>query len=245
MSTSNFVTNNTLTVGGIPIQVIRKSIKNLHLGVYPPDGHVRVSAPLHLSDDNIRLAVVARLSWIKKQQAKLLSQPRQSQREMVTGESHYVFGKRCRLEVLERRGRHEIIPKNNTTLLLYVNAGTSKKNQALVLNEWYRSQLKIRIAPLIDHWQSKIGQSVSDWGIRKMKTKWGSCNIDKRRILLNLELAKKPPECLEYVVVHELVHLLERKHGDRFKAYLDHYFPQWRVCRDVLNREPLGPFESN
>ena len=229
-----------MLVSGITVQVVRKPIKNLHLSVYPPDGHVRVAVPKLLSDDNVRLAVISRLSWIKKQQANFQSQPRQSAREMVTGESHYLFGKRYRLEVIERRGCHEIAIANNTTLQLFVNPGTSTLNRALVLNQWYRNQLKAQIPDLLNRWQLTIGKEVQDWGIKKMKTKWGSCNITEQRIWLNLELAKKPLECLEYVIVHELVHLYERYHNKRFKTYMDRYLPQWHRCRDILNREPLG-----
>lgn len=229
-----------MVVSGIAVQVVRKPIKNLHLSVCPPDGRVRVAVPLHMTDDNVRLVVISRLSWIKKQQASFQAQPRQSEREMVTGESHYVFGKRYRLEVSERQGCHEIVFKNNSTLQLFVNPGTSTQNRVLVLNEWYRDQLKAQIPDLLNHWQSAIGKQAADWGIKKMKTRWGSCNIAQRRIWLNLELAKKPLECLEYVLVHELVHLLERHHNDRFKAYMDKYLPQWQRCRDILNREPLG-----
>jgi len=240
VSISDFVIDTTLVVSGIPVQVVRKAIKNLHLSVCPPDGHVRLAVPLHMTDDNVRLAVITRLSWIRKQQANFQAQPRQSEREMVTGESHYVFGKRYRLEVIERRGRHEVIIKNNSTLQLFVNPGTSTQNRALVLTEWYRKQLKARIPDLLKHWEPVIGEQVTAWGIKKMKTKWGSCNISQRRIWLNLELAKKQIECLEYVLVHELVHLLERHHSDRFKAYMDKYLPQWQRCRDILKREPLG-----
>jgi len=240
VSISNLVISNNLVVSGIPVQVVRKNIQNLHLSVCPPDGHVRVAVPSHMTDDNVRLAVISRLSWIRKQQANFEAQPRQSECEMVTGESHYLFGQRYRLEVIERRGRHEIIIKNNSTLQLFVNPGTSTQNRALVLNEWYRDQLKAQIPDLLSRWQSKIGKQIADWGIKRMKTKWGSCNIAQRRIWLNLELAKKPIECLEYVLVHELVHLLERHHNDRFKTYMDKYLPQWQRCRDILKREPLG-----
>lgn len=229
-----------MLVSGIPVQIVRKSIKNLHLSVYPPDGRVRVAVPKHLSDDNVRLAVISRLGWIKKQQARFQAQPRQSAREMVTGESHYLFGKRYRLDVIERRGTHEIAIANNNTLQLFVNPGTSTQNRELVLNQWYRHQLKAQIPALLDRWQLIIGKEVEDWGIKKMKTKWGSCNITKRRIWLNLELAKKPLECLEYVLVHELVHLHERYHNDRFKAYMSKYLPQWQLYRDILIREPLA-----
>lgn len=229
----------TLLVRDIPVQVVRKPIKNLHLGVYPPNGCVRVAAPLPMTDSNVRLAVISRLGWIKKQQATLLAQPRQSMREMVSGESHYVFGKRFRIEVIEAWGRHEIVVKNKRTLQLFVTPGTSTQNRELVLNEWYRQQLKSRIPDLLNHWQPIVGEPVSAWGVKKMKTKWGSCNISQRRLWLNLELAKKPTECLEYVLVHELVHLLERHHSDRFKALMDKFLPQWQHCRDILKQEPL------
>ncbi|WP_413166819.1 M48 family metallopeptidase [Capilliphycus salinus ALCB114379] len=224
------------------MQVIRKSIKNLHIGVYPPEGRVRVAAPFYLTEDNIRLAIISRLSWIKKQQAKFAAQPRQSKREMVSGESHYIFGQRYRLQVVERRGRHELEMVNNNTVQLFVNPGTSPQNCALVLAQWYRSQLKDIIPKLLNKWQPIIGVTVEDWGIKKMKTKWGSCNINQRRIWLNLELAKKPIECLEYVLVHELVHLLERHHNERFKTYMDEYLPQWQQYRDLLNQQPLTDF---
>lgn len=229
-----------MLVSGIAVQIVRKPIKNLHLSVYPPDGRVRVAVPKHLSDDNVRLAVISRLSWIKKQQANFQAQPRQSAREMVTGESHYLFGKRYRLDVIERRGCHEIVIANNITLQLFVNPGTSTQNRELVLNQWYRHQLKAQIPDLLNRWQLAIGKEVQDWGIKQMKTKWGSCNITKRRIWLNLELAKKPLECLEYVLVHELVHLHERYHNKVFYAYMNKYLPQWQQCRDILKREPLG-----
>ncbi|MFC1513018.1 M48 family metallopeptidase [Thermodesulfobacteriota bacterium] len=229
-----------MIVRGIEVQVVRKAIKNLHLAVYPPDGRVRVAVPKHISDDHVRLAVISRLAWIKKQQADFLAQPRQSAREMVTGESHYLFGKRYRLELLERRGRHEVVVKNNTILQLFVSPGTTLANRHLVLNEWYRAQLKARIPELLDHWQTITGAEVTAWGVKKMKTKWGSCNASQGRIWLNLELAKKPPECLEYILVHELAHLLERHHNERFRGLMDRFLPQWRLSRDILKREPLG-----
>lgn len=222
------------------MQVLRKDIKNLHLSVHPPDGGVRISVPLYVDDDHVRLAIIGRLPWIRKRQKHFREQPRQSAREMVTGESHYVFGKRYLLEVVERWGKHEVIVKNNTTLLLHVRPGTATANRLRVLNDWYREQLKERIPSLLDKWQSKIGVEASSWGVKRMRTRWGSCNITKRRIWLNLELAKKPPECLKYVLVHELVHLLEKHHNDRFRGHLNRFLPIWQHSRDVLRGEPLG-----
>jgi predicted metal-dependent hydrolase len=229
-----------MEVGGVKILVVRKNIKNLHLSVHPPDGGVRIAVPLHVNDDHVRLAIIGRLPWIRKRQKHFREQPRQSAREMVTGESHYVFGKRYLLEVVERWGKHEVKVKNNTTLLLHVRPGTTTANKLLVLNDWYREQLKQRIPGLLVKWQNKIGVEASSWGVKRMRTRWGSCNIQRRGIWLNLELAKKPPECLEYVLVHELVHILERHHNNRFRGFLDRYMPTWRVARDVLKREPLA-----
>lgn len=231
---------NLLSINDIEVQVVRKDIKNVHIAVYPPNGRVRVAAPTHITDDNVRLAIISKLGWIKKQQATFQAQVRQSQREMVTGESHYFWGHRYRLEVIERHGKHEVAIKNSRKLLLCVNPGTSRANRELVLHEWYRAALKERIPDLIAKWEPIIGREVAEWGIKKMKTKWGSCNIGQRRIWLNLELAKKPPECLEYILVHEIVHLWERHHTERFRAYMDAFMPNWRFHRDVLNQAPLA-----
>lgn len=220
--------------------MVRKSIKNLHLGVYPPDGRVRVAVPQHLTDDNVRLAVIAKLGWIKKQQTAFQSQVRQSEREMVPGESHYVWGRRYRLEVVEGNGRHRVFIKNNSKLVLCVTPHTTTANREMVLQEWYRAEIKQRLPALLAKWQPIIGKSVAGCSIKKMKTKWGSCNIARQHIWLNLELAKKPVECLEYILVHEMVHLLERHHNDNFRVYMNQFLPQWRVYRDVLNQYPLA-----
>jgi len=228
-----------LTVNGIDVQIVRKDIKNLHLAVYPPDGHVRVAVPKHVTDDNVRLAVVSKLSWIKKQQQDFKDQPRQSVRQYISGECHYYFGKRCRLELIERIGKHEIGLKKSGKLQMFVRPGTSVPNKEKLLNEWSRAELKSRVPELVEKWQPIMGEKIAGWGVRKMKTKWGSCNIGKRHVWLNLELAKKPPECLEYILVHEMVHLLERNHNENFKKLMDKYLPNWRSLRDELNRAPL------
>lgn len=225
-----------MRVSDIDVQVVRKDIKNLYLRVYPPDGRVRVSVPLHVTDDNVRLTVISRLKWIRKQQSRFLRQPRQSRREILSGERHYVFGRSYLLEVVERRGRHEVLVKDNSTLSLYVSPGTSQSDRERVLNEWYRDLMKNRITALLEKWQPIIGKDVAEWGVKRMKTRWGSCNINRRRIWLNLELARKPVECLEYVLVHEMVHLYERHHNGDFERYMDKYMPQWRLHRDTLNQ---------
>jgi len=229
-----------ISVGGVTVDVVRKAIKNLHLGVYPPHGRVRVAAPLAVSDDAVRLAVIGKLGWIKRQQSKFEAQPRQSQREMTHGESHYFLGQRFRLRVTEHDGPASVLVRSTKFIDLYVRPQTRTEQREQVLQRWYRARLKALIAPLLEKWQPVLGVQVSDWAVKKMKTKWGSCSVDARRIWFNLELAKKPRQCLEYIAVHEMVHLLERHHNDRFTALMDRFLPQWRVCRDELNRAPLG-----
>jgi predicted metal-dependent hydrolase len=228
-----------ITVSGLTVEVVRKAIKNLHLGVYPPHGRVRVAVPLAVSDEAVRLAVIGKLAWIKRQQAKFEAQPRQSRREMIRGESHYFLGQRYRLRVIEHHAAGKVILRN-ASIDLYVRPETSADQREQVVQRWYRSQLKALIPALLDKWQLVLGVQVADWGIKKMKTKWGACTIDARRIWINLELAKKPVQCLEYIIVHELVHLLERHHNDRFQKLMDQFMPQWRLHREELNRGPLG-----
>jgi len=163
-----------------------------------------------------------------------------AQKPLIDGESLYLFGRRYRLDVMERHGRHEVGLKNNTRVQLIVSPGTTLANREMVLSEWYRAELKKRIPEMIARLEPLIGVQVAHWGVKKMKTKWGTCNIEARRILLNLGLAQKPLECLEYILVHEMVHLLERHHNDNFKRHMNRYLPQWRIYRERLNRAPLG-----
>jgi predicted metal-dependent hydrolase len=229
-----------ITVNDMVVDVVRKKIKNLHLAVYPPSGRVRVAAPLHIDDEAVRLAVISRLTWIRRQQAKFKRQERQSRREYVSGESHYYQGNRYLLNVIYYDAFPKVILRNNTHIDLFVRSGSDATKRERVLQTWYRQQLKDAIPPLISKWEEIIGVEISDWRIRQMKTKWGTCNIEQRRIWLNLELAKKSTHCLEYIIVHELVHLLERRHNERFSALMDQHMPQWRLLRDELNRAPLG-----
>ena len=229
-----------LTVGDLTIEVVRKNIKNLHLGVYPPNGRVRVAAPLVVNDDAVRLAVINKLSWIRRQQARFAAQSRQSRREMVSGESHDFLGQRYRLRVLAYTGSPRIRRSGTDFIDLFIRPETTVEQRQRVLQQWYREQLRERIPPLLEQWQPVLGVQVADWGIKRMKTRWGTCNIVARRIWLNLELVKKPARCLEYIIVHELMHLLERNHNDRFKALMDYHLPHWRLIREELNRAPLG-----
>lgn len=226
----------TLTVEDIEIQLIKKNIKNLHLSVLPPDGSVRISAPKELNDEAIRLFVVSKLSWIKKQRAKFKRQERQPEREFVSGESHYFLGQRYLLNVIYTNKRRQgAAIRNKTYLDLFVRENSGKEQRRKVMREWYRSELKVLIPPLIRKWEPQIEVKVESWGVKLMKTKWGSCNIAAKRIWLNLELAKKNPACLEYIVVHEMVHLLERLHNENFVAYMDKFLPNWRSIKAELN----------
>ncbi len=229
-----------ITVSGIAVDVVRKDIKNLHLGVYPPHGRVRVAAPLVVNDEAVRLAVIDKLGWIRRQKSRFAEQARQSRREMVNGESHYFLGRRYRLRVHEQDGQAGVALRGLATLDLFVRPGTSTEQREAVLLRWHRDQLRVLIPPLLNKWQAALGVQVADWGIKKMKTKWGSCNAAARRVWINLELAKTSVQCLEYIVVHELVHLLERRHNERFTALMDKYMSHWRRSRKLLNAAPLG-----
>ncbi|HLQ25479.1 MAG TPA: SprT family zinc-dependent metalloprotease [Acidiferrobacterales bacterium] len=229
-----------ISVGGLVVDIVRKNIKNLHLGVYPPEGRVRVAAPLRVNDEAVRLAVISKLAWIKRQRSRFKLQERQSAREYVSRESHYYLGRRYLLNVIEHDGHASVEVRNKTFLDLYVpkRADTLKREQALL--SWYRKELKVMARPMFEKWEAIVGVEVANWGVKRMKTKWGSCNSDARRIWLNLELIKKPAQCLEYIVVHEMVHLLERHHNDRFTGLMDKFMPRWRLHRDELNRVPLA-----
>lgn len=219
--------------------MLRKEIKNLHLSVRPPDGRVRVSAPRYVDDDAVRLALISRLAWIRKKQRMFQESQRQPEREMVSGESHYFRGRRYRLEVEERNGPARITAGGGR-LRMSVRPGTDREGRERALNAWYRQHIRDEIPALVSKWEPVMGVSVAEWRVKKMKTRWGSCNIRDRRLWLNLELAKKPPHCLEYVLVHEMVHLLERLHNERFKALMDQLMPQWRLYREELNQTPLA-----
>jgi hypothetical protein len=229
-----------IVVSGVTVQVVRKPIKNLHLGVYPPHGRVRVAAPLRVSDDAVRLAVVGKLGWIKRQRARFEAQPRQSVREMVSGESHHVFGRRYRLRVVYASGPAKVVLLGKATMELRVAQDASTEQRLRLLQGWYRQRLRGRLEPLLEKWQKALGVEVAGCGIKRMKTKWGSCSAEARRIWLNLELAKKPVQCLEYLIVHELAHLIERHHNDRFTALMDEHLPDWKARRALLNAQPLA-----
>ena len=227
-----------LKLGDITVDVVLKDIKNIHLSVYPPSGRVRISAPSRMRHDTIRVFAIAKLAWIEQQQHKLREQERETTREYLDRESHYVFGKRCMLTVIEDDAPASVELKHSK-LLLRVRSGIREEARHAVIDQWYRRQLKQTVPPLIARWEPLMGVKVERLFVQRMKMKWGSCNHRADSIRLNTELAKKPRECLEYIVVHEMVHLLEPTHNARFIALMDKFMPRWRHYRQMLNRLPL------
>jgi len=209
-----------IDLGGIPVDVIKKDIKNIHLSVHPPTGRVRIAAPLRMNLDTIRVFAISKLAWVKQQQKKLREQEREAPREYLDRESHYLWGRRYLLKVVERDAPSIVEIKHNR-LILSLRPDSDEAKRQSSLDDWYRTQLKEEIPPLIAKWQRLMKLSVASFSVRRMRTKWGSCNYHARTILLNLELAKKPRECLEYLVVHEMAHLLEPTHNHRFVAMMD------------------------
>ena len=227
-----------LVIGDLTIEVVHKAIKNIHLSVRPPSGTVSISAPLHVSDNAIRAFAIGRLNWIKQQQGKLQSQVREPPREYLDRESHYVWGRRLLLKLIEHDAVPSVEMKHNR-LILSVRSNTHEEQRAEIIERWYRDQLREAVAPMIAYWQPKIGVEMQRLHIQRMKTRWGSCNTVKRSIRLNTDLAKKPPECLEYILVHELVHLIEPTHNANFLALMDRFMPSWAHRRDQLNQLPV------
>ena len=234
------VSGHYIEVQGTPVEIVRKDIKNLHVGVYPPGGRIRVAAPLHLDDDALRMAVISRLGWIRRKQGEFEQQDRQSKREFVSGESHYFEGRRYRLDVIEDEGRPSVRLISNTRMALRVRRSADRDSREAVLHEWYRGQLRDRLPALIEKWEPRVGIRVAEVRIKRMKTRWGTCNSEASRIWLNLELIKKSTSCLEFILVHEMVHLIEPSHNEQFRGLMGTLMPQWRAHRDHLNRAPLA-----
>ena len=229
----------TIQLGEIEVIVTHKAIKNVHLSVYPPSGRVKIAAPEHMSLETIRIFAVAKLDWIKRQQAKLRAQAREQPREFLTRESHYLWGQRYLLKVIEGEQKHRVELKGKQ-LMLYVRSGTSSEKCQEIIQSWYRAQLRAELPDLIAKWESRLGVNVAVFHLQRMKTKWGSCNPSKSSIRLNTDLAKKPRECLEYIVLHEVAHLLERTHNVRFVALMDKHMPHWPQYRKILNTLPVA-----
>ena len=229
-----------MSVGGLEISVIRKNIKNIHLGVYPPNGRIRVAAPLNTNDEKIQLFVISRIPWIKKQKNNFREQARQTKREYVSGESHYFLGNRYLLNVIHTLESPKIEIKNKNRINLKIKPGTTNKKREELIENFYRGELRKQIPLFIQKWEKKTGVQVKEIKIKKMKTKWGTCKPEYGRMWLNLELAKKPLHCLEYVLVHEMLHFLEKKHTDNFHVLMNSVLPQWKQYKEELNRTILG-----
>ena len=227
-----------ISLGKISVEVVKKDIKNIHLSVYPPTGKVRISAPLRMKIDAIRVFAISRLSWIKKQQQKLKKQEREGPREYLDRESHCLWGKRYLLKIVEEDAPPRVELKHKK-ILLYIRPGASPEKKEAILDEWYREKLKEAIPPLIAKWEKLIKVKVNRFYVRRMKTKWGSCNSSAKSIRINTELVKKLPDCLEYIVVHEMAHLRERTHNKRFIALMNSLMPKWEFYREMLNQSPL------
>lgn len=227
-----------LDLGDLHAQVIRKSIKHVHLSVYPPDGLVRISAPEGMTLETIRLYAITKLGWIKSQQSKILAQERETPREYLDRESHYVWGKRYLLKVAPTDGS-PFIKLKHSALELHVRSGSTEAKRAELLEAWYREQIKAVVPALLKKWQPLMGVTAGRLHVQRMRTKWGSCNPETGLIRLNTDLAKKPCQCLEYILVHELTHLLEPTHNGRFQGLLDGFMPHWRQIKAELNRLPV------
>lgn len=232
-----------IVISNIPVEVIRKNIKNMHLSVLPPDGRVRVSVPAQLTDEAITMFVRTRLGWIKKQQEKFQQQPRQSERQYVSGETLYVWGKQYFLQV-EYSYKGNAFTLSGDTAILTVRKESSPKQRESFVNEWYRNLLKQEVAKYLPKWEKTTGLYCSSWQSKYMTTKWGTCNPTSKKIWLNLQLAKKPIECLEYVILHELAHLKVHNHGAEFTTILDQYMPYWREHKRRLNDSTLDYLPS-
>jgi predicted metal-dependent hydrolase len=231
-----------MVVAGIEIELIQKDIKNLHLAVYPPNGRVRLAAPKDVNEKTLELYITSKIPWIRKQQRKFASIDRQTTRHYVNRESHYFLGKRYLLRVHEADHPYRyprVVCRTKTYIDLYIKEGYSTEQRAELMKEWYRGKLKDILLEFVPKWEAILNVKANQVKVQTMRTKWGSCNTENGNILFNIELAKKPIECIEYVVVHELLHLIERKHSDLFKAYLDKYVPNWQQTKAQLNIEKI------
>lgn len=232
----------SLKIAGFSVKIVKKDIKNMHLYVKPPDGHVEVSAPLYLSDDSIAMFVRTRIGWIKKQREKFQVQPRQTAREYVSGETLYVWGKQFFLQV-EHSNRGNALNLSGEKAILTVRKESTARQRQNFVHEWYRERLKAEIEKLLPKWENRTGLHSRSWQTKYMTTKWGACNTTIEKIWINLQLAQKPIECLEYVLLHELIHLKHKQHDKHFTECMDAYMPYWREKRKLLNDSTLDYME--
>ncbi len=228
-----------LHLNDLIIDVVLKDIKNVHLSVYPPYGRVRIAAPVRMNMDTIRIYAISKLGWIKKQQQKFLAQVRETPREYLFKEGHYFLGMRYLLKIIEHDAPAFVVLKHHT-LELYIRPNTDIPKRQIIMDEWYRQELKELVPPIIEKWEKLMKVSLNEFAVKKMKTKWGTCNREAGRMWLNLELAKKPVHCIEYIIVHELAHLLEHTHNDKFITIMNNFLPEWKHLKNELNSLPVS-----
>lgn len=224
-----------IAVADILAEVEWKEIKNVHLTIYPPDARVHVSAPVNMTEESIRLFLITKLPWIKQRVSQVLEQNRQSPRTYVSGENHYFKGRRYRLKVVNHTAAAKVELQGNEFIVMYVREKATETRRAEVLKEWYRAEFKAILPSLVTKWEAILGVKANKWDVKQMKTLWGSCNHRTRNIIFNLELIKKPLHCIEYIVVHELLHIKVRLHNEEYTALLNRHFPNWKQLKDELN----------
>lgn len=224
-----------ITISDISVEVEWKAIKNVHLTVYPPDARIHVSAPFSMTEDAVRLFLVTKLPWIRLRISQILEQHRQTPREYVSGENHYYKGQRYRLKVICDNAAPKVEVQGNEYIVLHIRESSVLERRGEILKEWYRAELKNMLPALIAKWEEILDVRVNKWEVKQMKTLWGSCNHRTRNIIFNLELIKKPQHCIEYIVVHELLHIKVRLHNEEFTTLLNRYFPNWKLLKEELN----------
>jgi predicted metal-dependent hydrolase len=227
-----------LTIAGVEVDVVYKDVKNFNIRVYPPDGRVRISVPRQVGEARVREVVERRMPWIKQRRIRILAAGQRSGFDLVDGEVHYVWGVPLTLKVIDYDGR-ALVETDGDYLVLYAKADAPVEKRHGYLDRWYRDELRSFLPELIAKWEHKLGVTVPLWKLRRMKTRWGSCNCKTRHLCFNVELAKRHPDCLEYVVVHEMTHYFERNHGEGFKKRMDLALPDWRARRTLLNATPI------
>ena len=224
-----------ISISDISAEIEWKEIKNVHLTIYPPNARIHVSAPLAMTEEAVRLFLITKQSWIRKQVSLVLDQNRQTPREYVSGENHYFKGHRYRLKVVYHNAPPKVEIQGNEYIVLFVREGTTVERRAEILREWYRFEFKSILPVLIAKWEETLGVKVNKWEVKQMKTLWGSCNHRTHNVIFNLELIKKPLHCIEYIVVHELLHIKVRLHNEEYTSLLNRYFPNWKQLKDELN----------
>jgi len=231
-----------IELGEISIAMTRKNIKNVHLCVHPPQGRITLSAPRGTRLEVARAYAITKLGWIHKQQQKLRNQARERKREFIERESHYLWGRRHLLTVVERDAKPSVAV-DHKRITLSLRPGSDQAKRSSIIHQWHKALLHELIPSLIEKWEPKLGVQVQAYFLRRMKTRWGSCNHQAAHIMLNTELVKKPKDLIEYVVLHEMLHLIEPTHNDRFLSLMTQHYPTWREARAELNELPLGAQE--